>query len=248
VYFDTGYLAQQIAAAEGIPVADVAAFGLFTEPTQPQPFFSPDAMDYLVGPPAVPFFNDGTFPTGFAGYSPGFTVFETTPTVGTYNLSVLVPAQNASPVTYTASASLTGTTLGPTSVTFTRDGSGGGSGTVTVPAGVTETLVYVVDVHISSSGSASALFYAVGPLTGTGSVAYTLPDNLGPCIGTGCQNGSGASPTLGPSSSDLVFVSAVGYDYPAFEAGPPGNKQQKPTIANASGQADITMSPIGGPF
>jgi hypothetical protein len=107
-------------------------------------------------------------------------------------------------------------------------------------------MVFVVDVHIASSGLATPRFYTVGPLTGTGSVSYTLPDNLGPCIGSGCQNGSSATPTLG--SSDLVFVSDVGFDYPAFEAAPPGNKQQKPTIANTSGQADITMSAIGGPF
>jgi hypothetical protein len=42
----------------------------------------------------------------------------------------------------------------------------------------------------------------------------------------------------------MYFVSAVGYDYPAFEAGPPGNTQQKPAIANSAGQADLTMSTV----
>jgi hypothetical protein len=45
-------------------------------------------------------------------------------------------------------------------------------------------------------------------------------------------------------AGDIVIVAAVGYDYPAFEAGPPGNTSQKPAIAGANGQADITMSPI----
>ena len=127
-----------------------------------------------------------------------------------------------------------------------RDGNGGGSGTVTVPSGVTETLVYVADVQIAPSGVASTRYYTVGPMTGTGTLSYTLPDALGPCNGNNCQSGSGATPTLG--SSDLVFVSAVGYDYPAFESDPPGNTQQKPVIANGSGQADITMSRIIGPL
>ena len=209
---------------------------LGSDPTQPLPFFAASPpFDYLVGPPAVPFFNNGTFPSGFAGYSPGFTAFELPPATGGYSLSVNVAAQNVAPVTYTASATLSSAAaLGPISVTFTG-AAGGGSGTVTVPAGVTETEVFIVDVE-------RGLFYTVGPLTGTGAVAYTLPGNLGPCVGSNCQTGAGATASL--ASGDDVFVSAVGYDYPAFEAGPPGNTQQKPTISGANGQADLTTSPV----
>jgi hypothetical protein len=149
-------------------------------------------------------------------------------------LTAHVAAANVAPVDYTATATLASTTpLGPTSVTFTGDATGGGSGTVSVPAGVTETEVFLIDI---SSSSGAATYYTVGPLTGTGTVNYTLPDNLGACT-TNC-------PQPSMVSGDTVVVAAVGYDYPAFEAGPPGNTTQKPVIAGANGQADITMSPI----
>jgi len=205
------------------------------DPTQPLPFFSADPFDYVIGNGAtgVPQFNNGTYPVGFAGYSPGFTVFELPPVAGAYSLSVLVPATNAPQVTYTANATLGSTAaLGPISVTFVSDASkdGGGTGVVTVPPGVTETEVFVVDQK-------SGQYYTVGPLTGTGAVSYTLPANLGPCT-TNCPQ-----PTL--KAGDGLFIAAVGYDYPAFEAGPPGNTSQKPAITGSNGQADITMSPIG---
>ena len=206
------------------------------DPTQPLPYFSSDPVDYLMGPPAVPFFNDGTFPSGFAGYSPGFTDFEMAPVAGQYSLAVHVAAQNASPITYNATATLSATGgLGPITVTDFTSSGGGGTGHVTVPAGVTETLVFIEDVE-------AGLYYTVGPLTGTGTVAFTLPGTLGPCTGSGCQNGASATPSL--TAGDDVFVSAVGFDYPAFEAAPPGNKQQKPTIAGANGQADLTASAV----
>lgn len=204
---------------------------------QPLPFFSADPMVYITGPPAVPFFNDGTFPVNFAGYSPGFTPVEIPPVAGSYTMSVLVAAQNAAPFTYTQTATLTSTTpLGVVAApTFVGDGAGGGSGTVVVPAGVTETMVYIVDAN-------AGLFYTIGPISGIGAQPYALPDHLGRCVGGGCQNGAGASPSI--ATGDTYFVSAVGYDYPAFQAGPPGNRQQTPAITGASGQADITMSPV----
>lgn len=230
-----GFTASNYDFTSILAAASGTAVGANGDPTQPQPFFSADPFDYVIGPPAVPFFNDGTFPASFAGYNPGFTVFEIAPVAGSYNLSANVAAQNATPVTYKASATLASTaTLGPISMTFTASG-GGGSGTVTVPAGVTETEVFVTD-------ATAGTYYTVGPLTGTGTVPFTLPGNLGPCIGKGCQNG--ASPTPSIASGDAWYAAAVGYDYPAFEAGPPGNTQQKPAITGANGQADLTMSKI----
>jgi hypothetical protein len=206
------------------------------DPTQPQPFFSSDPMDYVVGPPAVPFFNNGQFPVGFAGYSPGFTVFELPPVAGTYNLSVNVAATNTSPVTYKKDATLASTAaLGPIAVTFTPNANedGGGTGQVTVPAGVTESEVFIVD-------TTSGLFFTVR-VTGTGVVNYTLPNNLGACT-TSCPQPSMAA-------GDVILVAAVGYDYPALEAGPPGNTSPTPTITNSTnGQADITMSPVSAPI
>lgn len=206
------------------------------DPTQPLPFFSSRPFDYLIGPPAVPFFNDGTFPIGFTGYSPGFTDFETAPAAGQYSLTVNVAAQNAKSAVYNATATLGSTTaLGPITVTDFTGSAGGGTGHVMVPGGVTETLVFIVDEE-------AGLYYTVGPLTGTGSVAFTLPGTLGPCVGTGCQNGASATPSL--TSADHVAIAAVGFDYPAFDAAPPGNRQQKPAIVGANGQADLTASPI----
>jgi hypothetical protein len=203
------------------------------DPTQPLPFFSSDPMDYVVGPPAVPSFNNGTFPVGFAGYSPGFTAFELPPVAGPYSLDVKVATSNTAPVTYTATSTLASTTpLGPISVTFTSDANqdGGGTGTVSVPAGVTETEVFIVD-------ATSDQFFTVGPLTGTGTVNYTFPANLGPCT-SNC-------PQPSMTAGDTILVAAVGYDYPAFEAGPPASKTMTPAITNSTnGQADITMSPV----
>lgn len=200
--------------------------------TQPLPFFSSDPMDYVVGPPAVPFFNNGQFPVGFAGYSPGFTVFELAPVAGSYGLNANVAATNASPITYKANATLASTAaLGPISVSFTSDANqdGGGTGSVNVPAGVTETEVFIWDAN-------SNLYFTVGPLTGTGVVNYTFPNNLGPCTTT--------CPQPSMAAGDTILVSAVGYDYPAFEAGPPGNKSITPAITGSNGQADLTMSPV----
>ncbi len=213
-------------------IAGISGF----DPTQPLPFFAASPpFDYLVGPPAVPFFNNGTFPSGFAGYSPGFTIFELPPRSGGYSLSVLVAAKNAPQVTYKATANLNSTAaLGPITVTDFTPSGGGGTGHVTIPGGVTETEVFIVDVE-------AGLYYTVR-VSGTGAQAFTLPATLGPCVGSGCQTGSSASPSL--TSGDDVFVSAVGYDYPAFEAGPPGNTQQKPTITGSNGQADVTMSAV----
>lgn len=212
------------------------------DPTQPLPFFSGDPMDYVVGPPAVPFFNNGQFPVGFAGYSPGFTVFEMAPIAGQYTLNANVAATNASPITYKANATLASTAaLGPITVNFTSNpnADGGGSGQVSVPAGVTETEVFIVDVHTDpNTGIVTDNFFTVGPLTGTGIVNYTLPNDLGACT-TNCPQ-----PTI-IASGDTLLISAVGYDYPAFEAGPPGNKSITPTITGSNGQADLTMSPVG---
>lgn len=230
-----GFLASQYACFSAICANSSTA----NDVGEVQPYYSAagSGFDFIVGPPAVPFFNNGTFPTAFAGYSPGFTTFAVTPASGSYQLAVNVAAQNAKPVTYTASATLSSTaTLGAIGVAVTGKPSNGLTGSVTIPSGVTETEVFVVDV--SSGGTQT--FFTIGPITGTGTQSWTLPGNLGVCAGANCQSGASAGATL--STGDNYFVVAVGYDYPAFEAGPPGNTQQKPTITGANGQADLTMS------
>lgn len=210
------------------------AFNSNGDPTQPQPFFSANPFDYVVGPPAVPFFANGKQYSGFAGYSPGFTAFEIAPVAGSYTLNVLAPATNVSPVTYTANATMASATpLGAISATFVSNANadGGATGSVTVPAGVTEAEVFIYD--------ATSNEYFTVPITGisaAGAQPYTLPANLGSCT-TNCPQ-----PTL--TKGDTVYYTAVGYDYPAIEASSPGSNTAKPVISGAAGQADITMSAI----
>ena len=196
------------------------------------------APNYLGGPPAYPFYNDGSALGGFAGFVQGFTSFEVTPVTGTYSLSVNIPASNASSATVSATATLTSTAPLPAlgTPTFTSDGNGGGSGTVAVPADprITETMVYVYDLNSGSN-------FSVGPIAGTGTLSYRLPDGLGSCIPVGCQK-TNPSATLG--GGDAVYVYAASFDYPMFEASPPANTAQTPTITGSTGQADITLSPI----
>ncbi|MGZ3498915.1 MAG: hypothetical protein ACXWNJ_15345 [Vulcanimicrobiaceae bacterium] len=194
------------------------------------------APTYIAGPPAYPFFGDGSAYNGFAGFVQGFTAFDLAPVAGQYTLSLNIPASNAAGATVTAQATLSNPApLGNMGApTYTSDGTGGGSGTVTVPSGVTETMVYVRDESAGAN-------FAVGPLKGTGTLNYTLPDNLGQCVPVGCQK---TSPAASIASGHKVFVYAAGFDYPMFEASPPGSTQQTPAIAGSNGQADITLSPV----
>jgi len=207
-------------------------------PTFFQPFYytaTPQRV-YIGGPPAYPFFNDGTYPNGFAGYLPGFTTFALTAVSGNYTLSVNVPAVNAVPVTQTATAALNSTTALPpmTAPSFTSDGAGGGSGVVIVPSdpSIVETLVFIVD-------RTASLYYTVGPIAGAGSLPFTLPDNEGPCATKAPRCTPG--PTM--STGDSFRVYAASFDYRQLEAEPPFNTTQTPTLAGANGQSDLTLSP-----
>ena len=199
--------------------------------TMPQPF--------LLGPPSVPFFNDGTYPGGFAGYQSGFNAFEAAPITGQYTFSVVVSAQNVQSATYTATAMLSSTAILPPlpQPAFTEDGKGGGTATIVAGPGLTETIIYVVDTK-------AGLYFSSGPLKGSGTLSFSLPDSLGVCAVkvTGCQdNSSESAPSI--ATGDTYLVYAAGFDYPQFEAEPPGNNQELPTIVNAKGQADLTLSP-----
>ncbi|HKW45617.1 MAG TPA: hypothetical protein VJN22_08160 [Candidatus Eremiobacteraceae bacterium] len=204
-----------------------------------EPFYSANAVPIAGGPPAYPFFNDGTFVAGFPGYSQGFSAFETPVVTGQYSLSVIVPIANGPTRTFSTAATLSSVAPLPALGTpvFTSDTTGGGTATVAVPADprILETLIYIAD-------TSSGLIFTIGPLTGTGSLGGTLPDNLGACIGQGCQNGPNAAQSL--ASGDGYIVYAIAYDYPAFEASPPGSTSQVPVIAGAGGQADISISPV----
>ncbi|HLJ84384.1 MAG TPA: hypothetical protein VKT51_09460 [Candidatus Eremiobacteraceae bacterium] len=206
-----------------------------------EPFYSGDAVPIAGGPPAYPFFNNGTFISGFQGYSQGFNAFETPVTVGSYSLTVNVPGTSGPGRNFTATATLASAVPLPAlgAPSFVEDGAGGGTASVTVPADprIFETMIYIADLNAST-------FFTLGPFNGTGSVGGALPDTLGPCNGNDCQNGSGATPSLPAGDSYLVY--AISYDYPAFEASPPGSSSQTPAITgpNSGGQADISMSQV----
>lgn len=221
------------------------------------PFFAAAGTQrFLGGPPAYPFFNDGTYPTGFQGYPQGFTDFASSPVAGAYILNVAVYPANGAAQTFTATANLTSTVplpaIAPPTFVPNASNDGGATGVVTVPADprIVETMVYIVNRdQVGPLGSAT--YYTVGPLKGTGPIAYTLPNNLGlQCTPSGCAPSATRQPsflTLNPATgaADRYLVYAVSYDYPAFEASPPGSTAQNPAITGAGGQADLTSSKSG---
>lgn len=230
-------------APDNSTVSGGVAFAMNNEPFYSTNTTTTGSQRYVGGPPAYPFFKDGTFPSAFIGYTQGFTEFNATPVAGTYTVNDSVASGNSGTATFTASATLSNLTPLPNEAApaFVEDGLGGGTATVVVPADarITETMLYVFN---ESAGT----FFTVGPKAGTGALTFVVPDLLGPCTGaagTGCQNNPATqSRTMATGATYRVY--AASYDYPAFEAGPPGNTQQSPTIAGSSGQADITTSSV----
>lgn len=212
-----------------IPFTGSLPAGVSNVPPQP----------YIVGPPAVPFFNDGTEFSSFAGYLTGFNAFEAAPVAGQYTIKDVVATTNQGSPSFTATATLTNLTPLPAlpAPTFASDGAGGGTATLAVPSDprIVETLIYVVDVT-------AKLYYTSAPLTGTGTLTFTLADNLGICtvLVSGCQT---SHPGVSITSGDQYLVYAASFDYQQFEAEPPGNTSQTPTITGSGGQADISLSP-----
>ncbi len=219
--------------------------------TYTMPFFDAtggaDSVLTVGGPPAYlgpqphPNIHDGTYPTGFVGYSQGFLDMEAAPVVGTYTLSLGIPlGGNISTISTTATLS-TATPLGAMAVPVFANTSGGGATvTVAIPAGVTETIVNVLDgsrksCHKGTLAAPPYAYSAIDRTPGPSTVTLTFPNNVGPIDPAGTQE-----PTF--CSGDALTVTAYGFDYPAFEAGPPNNASQTPTITGTTGQADLTSS------
>jgi len=233
------------------------------------PFYAPTAVTavpYIGGAPAYPNVRDGTFPSGFVGYPLGFTDFSVAPFAGTYALSLVVPTgfdANGSPTTTTAKASGTLTNVAPlatiTGVTFTPDGAGGGtvSATITDPR-ITEAMAIVRIGGVASSAAAGTgacyptpyqggatassngvVYYTarISSITAGGNTFPAIPANLGPKYLT-------STPVRSTCVGDKAQVYVVGFDYPAFAAGPPQSVSTTPTIVGAGGQADITTSAV----
>src|SRR5262249_49200689 len=105
--------------------------------------------------------------------------------------------------------------------TYASDGApGGGTFTIGTPAGVTESLVIVF--ADSSGGACSSLGSQVTTVETTTTSAI-VPDG-----------------TLAAGTQSCAFV--VGADYPLVEAGPPVNREVRPTLTGASGTSDLTAS------
>lgn len=212
---------------------------------------SNSAVPYLGGPPAYPNVRDATYPAGFVGYPMGFTDFRLTPAVGSYGLALQVPTgftAGGTPTSTTVSASATLATTATLATfptpTFTPASSGGaftGGGTinVTVPAGVTEALIILQDRDGSCyPGSNGAPAYFTFLTKTTGAQAIAVPANLGPTFGP-----QTSTKTL--CTGDRYRLYAVGFNYPAFESGPPNSTTPTPVVTGANGQADITTSAVG---
>ncbi|HEY6237304.1 MAG TPA: hypothetical protein VIW69_19540 [Candidatus Elarobacter sp.] len=237
----------------------IYAVGTTSPYTTITPAATPVAMPYIGGPPFFPNVRDGTFPSGFLGYPIGFTDFRLAPAAGSYTLTLNVPTgfdRNGNPTSANVSASATLASLVPlptfATPVFTPDGTGGGTIAVTVPAGVTEALVILQDRDgVCYPGANGAPAYFGFRTTTVGAQVIAVPNRMGPTFGsqtstpticTSAQN----TPTGGPVvAGDRFRVYAVGFDYPALEAGPPGNRLQAPAIAGATGQSDVTTSAIG---
>ncbi|GAC1420171.1 MAG: hypothetical protein NVSMB64_29210 [Candidatus Velthaea sp.] len=229
---------------------------------------------YVGGPPAFPQIR-GAALSGQLGAYLGFIPFagltpapNATTGKSTFALNVAVPTAGGTQ-TATAAATMTnfaqlGTFATPT---FTPVATGGGTVNYVLPAGVTEAYIEVVNWGPKGTGGFNCNFGAGGApfyytIRVTGGTSAVLADNLGatPVIGalpagkstkTFCSaaDNTAAATAAGvtdPAAGDQYQVYAVGFDYPAFGASyPSSNGNPKPAIANAAGQADITMSDLG---
>jgi len=189
-------------------------------------------IEFRGGPPSYPNVLDGTYPSGFEGFTQGFVEFATAPVAGSYALSIVIAAGNAPTVTVTGTPGTITNTAGSLGAiaaapAFVEDGKGGGTASCTVPATATETLVDITDV--------TAVTFFSSVVKGGGAITTTFAPNLG------AYTSGAAGPTL--TAGDEYSVSCIAANYPAFEAGPPGNVLELPTITGANGQADISFSP-----
>jgi len=176
-----------------------------------------------------------TPPSAVGGYATGFILSTVTPPVAGRYTVVDPVTVNGVVQPWNASASLPAafTTLGPDGgAAYVRDASLDGGGTFTFaapPAGVTESVVYVV--CLTSAGAAGdPCGGATGPGTPVASAEVT---------------GATLTATLPAGTlftNDTYTCVVLGADYPLVEAGPPANHQQAPTLTGANGTSDLSAS------
>jgi hypothetical protein len=238
-----------------LPQQNQPSFALYPVPVAVSNQDILGSYPYYSGPPAFPPFNNGTYPAGFLGYTPGFVDFQSSPVLGDYTLKVDIANGQGSFSSISATAKLTSTTgLPPLQApqSFPDPNNPGGLKIdIVVPSGVTETWVWVQDsgaCYPHTQGNSKNVQYYTVITTQTGAQQLTIPPNLGP------TNGSGSTPTIcssqdnqiatgnpnAPGDTYLVYV--IGFDYPAYEAAYPATRSQTPIIVGPTGQADLTAT------
>jgi hypothetical protein len=238
-----------------VPNQQAPSFLEFSQPIAVGAQDQLQSVPYYGGPPTFPVFNNGTYPAGFSGFSAGFNTFQTAPVLGLYTLDVVIPIGQGAFGKKTTTAMLTSLTPLPAMAApsaFPDPANPGGLKIdIVVPAGVTETWVWIQDgggcYPHTQGNSSNNQFYTVRT-TQTGAQQLTVPPNLGP------TNGSGSTPTIcsalqnqqatgNPNATgDTYSVYAAGFDYPAFGAAYPFNQQQTPSFIGANGQVDVTLT------
>ena len=222
-------------------------------------FFSPEGY-----PPAFPSTATGPNPA----YSEGLDVFAQVPPVkGTYTLADSVPIANAPSFNTSTTATLKTSHLLPAfvqsapSLDTTNDG--GATFPVTLPTGVTEAYVQITDIGPNTNGPSGSPLVSCNGSSPEAPVSYTLfvnrstaqPVALAPTLGPGgtpsicnadLNSAANSTPTAPVSApSDVITVTLVGFDYPAYESAyPNSNGNPAPAIAGVTGQSDITISSL----
>ena len=251
--FSYGFL--PLNAGNNLITAGIGSFVPYTQPFYPEPLPKTAKGLFIGGPPAYTNVRTGTYPAAFIGFTQGFNIFAgTTLAAGTYGLSLTIPQSPTTNVKVSTSATLASTTPLATYTTpkIVDDGANGANITLTVPAGVTETIVDVIDAGQASIATApvpchgsygSPYFYTVVDHTpGPATVTVNLPGNVGPVS----PNTGKPTPTL--CVGDAYAAYAVGTDYRAYESGPgqpdPAGIIAVPNFLTGP-QADITISAPG---
>ena len=239
-----------------VPNQQQVSFAQYAQPVAVGNLDTLPILPYYGGEPLFPTFNNGTYPAGFQGYSPGFVSFQSPAVLGSYHLEVDIPTGPGTFGKKTADATLTSVTGLPAMQAANAfpdpQNPGGLLIDIVVPNGVTETWVVIRDsggcYPHGQGNSTNVQFYTVRS-TQTGAQQLTVPPNLGP------TNGSGSTPTICSSqdnqqatgnpnaTGDTYSVYAVGFDYPAFGAAYPFDLKQTPQFVGPNGQVDVTLSP-----
>jgi len=189
---------------------------------------------WVLGPPAVPDFHNGTFPNGFLGYDSGFVGFAATPVVGAYNLHLTVPGPTIGVNSAVFDAPATMTTVTPLpaeTAPVPTPIAGGGASFAVLPAapGITNQLLYIVDIN-GTSGAPTFYTFNAGAAGGT----FVLSPTSGPTNPQGVH-----TPPF--ATGDNVYAYVLGSDYDVLAPAPPLNTQQTPALP---AQADVSAGPI----